>query len=302
MTSASPVRVRAFAKINLCLRVGERQADGYHPLETVFQSLALHDVVTCSPSRGAFRVLCDDPALPTDERNLAWKAARALWRHLGRPGDLRGCTVAIAKQIPMAAGLGGGSADAAATLSGLNRLWRGGLPDSGLAALGAGLGADVPYFLTGGTALGLGRGDDVYPLADIEPRWVVLVCPPFGVSTAEAYGWFDTDRVAGAGGRTPAGAAAIDAWSSRCLPVVNALEGPVTRRHPAIRALVDLLVDQGAEAAAMTGSGSAVFGLFGTEARATRAARAAAGAGAWATVTRTAGRRSCRRMLGLGRA
>jgi 4-diphosphocytidyl-2-C-methyl-D-erythritol kinase len=298
MTSAA-VRIRAFAKINLRLRVGARQADGYHPLETVFQSLALHDVVTCSASRGAFRVVCDDPAVPTDERNLAWKAARALWRHLGRPGDLRGCTVALAKQIPMAAGLGGGSADAAATLAGLNRLWRAGLPGSGLAALAAGLGADVPYFLTGGTALGLGRGDEVYPLADIGPRWVVLVCPPFGVSTADAYGWFDADRAGETAGRVPKPAAMMDAWASRCLPVENDLEAPVVRRYPAIGTLVGSLGDQGAEAAAMTGSGSAVFGLFATEARATRAARAAAGAGAWSTVTRTADRRACRRMLGL---
>jgi 4-diphosphocytidyl-2-C-methyl-D-erythritol kinase len=298
MTSVAAIRVRAFAKINLRLRVGARQADGYHPLETVFQSLALHDVVTCTPSRGAFRIRCEDPAVPTDERNLAWKAARALWRHLGRPGELRGCTVSIDKQIPMAAGLGGGSADAAATLAALNRLWRGGLPDAGLAAIAAGLGADVPYFFVGGTALGLGRGDDVYPLDDIGPRWVVLVCPPFGVSTAEAYGWFDADGAAGADPARTAGA--LNAWDSRCLPVENDLEAPVVRRHGAIGELAGRLAAQGAEAAAMTGSGSAVFGLFATEARARRAARDAAGAGAWATVTRTADRRTCRKMLGLG--
>ncbi len=300
--SQSTVRVRAFAKINLRLRVGARQADGYHPLDTVFQSLALHDVVTCAPSRGAFRVVCDDTSVPTDERNLAWKAARALWRHLGRGGELRGCTVSIVKQIPTAAGLGGGSADAAATLAGLNRLWRAGLPVSGLAALGSDLGADVPYFLTGGTALGLGRGDEVYPLDDVAPRWVVLVCPPFGVSTAEAYGWFDADGGGGrAVGRAPNSAPTFEAWPSRCLAIENDLESPVVRRHPAIRDLAGLLAEQGAEAAAMTGSGSAVFGLFTSESRARRAAHAAAGLGAWATVTRTVDRRACRRLLGLGR-
>jgi 4-diphosphocytidyl-2-C-methyl-D-erythritol kinase len=293
MTTSRSVRVRAFAKINLTLYVGARQADGYHALETVFQSLALHDTLTCAAARGAFALTCDDPAVPTDATNLVWQAARGLWRLLGRKGEPHGCRVAIAKQIPMAAGLGGGSADAAAALVALNRLWRGTVDGRDLGDLAASLGADVPYFLFGGTALGLGRGDRLFPLVDMEPRWVVLACPPFGVSTAEAYRWFDEDP-------SMAGAVAAGgevAWESGGLEVHNDLQAPVSGRHPEIGALVGVLTGAGAEAAAMTGSGSAVFGLFGSEARARRAARATAAGGAPALVTRTVSRREGQAML-----
>ncbi|MDO8837246.1 MAG: 4-(cytidine 5'-diphospho)-2-C-methyl-D-erythritol kinase [Vicinamibacterales bacterium] len=293
MTTRQTVRVRAFAKINLTLHVGARQADGYHSLETVFQSLALHDTLTCTAARGGFVVTCDDPAVPTDATNLVWKAAHGLWRLLGRNGEPHGCRIAIVKQIPVAAGLGGGSADAAATLVALSRLWRGTVDGRDLAELATGLGADVPYFLFGGTTLGLGRGDRLFPLADMEPRWVVLACPPFGVATAEAYRWFDQDP-SSAG---PTGTGGEAAWESGALEVHNDLQAPVSRRHPEIGALASLLAGAGAEAAAMTGSGSAVFGLFGSEARARRAARAAAAVGAPAIVTRTVSRRACQAML-----
>lgn len=293
MTTSRSVRVRAFAKINLTLYVGARQADGYHALETVFQSLALHDTLTCTATRGAFVITCDDPAVPTDASNLVWNAARGLWRLLGRTGEPHGCRVAIAKQIPIAAGLGGGSADAAAALVALNRLWRGTVDGRALADLASSLGADVPYFLFGGTTLGLGRGDRLFPLVDMEPRWVVLACAPFGVSTADAYRWFDEEPSA-SDAADPGGEVA---WESGALEVHNDLQAPVCRRHPDIGALVGVLAAAGAEATAMTGSGSAVFGLFGNAARARRAARAAAVSGAPAIVTRTVSRRECQVML-----
>lgn len=296
MSRTGAVRVRAYAKINLLLRVGPRQPNGYHGLETVFQALRLHDTLVCAPTRGAFGLACDDPAVPADERNLVWKAARALWRALGRPGEPARCAVTIGKRIQLQAGLGGGSADAAAAIVALHRVWTGRLSSSELAAVAAGVGADVPYFLVGGTALGLGRGDDVYPLPDAASRWIVLACPPFGVATAEAYGWLDQDRGGGidlAGRRAPV----LAAWAGRELAVANDLEAPVVRRHPAIAALVDVLAGAGAEAAAMSGSGSTVFGVFGTERRARLAAHAAAASGAQAIVTRTAPRAWCRRAL-----
>jgi 4-diphosphocytidyl-2-C-methyl-D-erythritol kinase len=296
MTSSRGVRVRAFAKINLVLRVGGVNADGYHALETVFQSLTLHDSVVCTPARGTFALVCDDPAVPADERNLAWKAARALWRELGRPGEPAGCTITIGKQIPMLAGLGGGSADAAAALVALHALWKGHLTPSGIAAVASRVGADVPYFLVGGTAIGLGRGDDVYPLEDLAPRWVVLACPTFGVSTADAYRWLDEDRAAGAI-LTGAPSAQLTGWGGRTLDIRNDLQAPVASRHEEIGYLVALLRSGGAEAAAMSGSGSTVFGLFTDESRARRAAHAAAGAGTHVTLTRTAPRRWCRRAL-----
>ena len=124
--------------------------------------------------------------MPLDDTNLVWKAAAALWTALGRAGEPRDAVVTIDKTIPMEAGLGGGSADAAAALLALARLW-GGAPITLLREVGSGIGADVPFFLSGGTALGLGRGEEIYPLVDLPPHWVVIVRPPFGVSTGEAY-------------------------------------------------------------------------------------------------------------------
>jgi len=287
------IRVRAHAKINLTLRVRGVRPDGYHELETVFQSLALHDVLTCGLRPGPFRLSCDDEGVPSDERNLIWRAAQRLWEASGRKGSVRGVEVMLAKQIPMQAGLGGGSADAAAALVALSRLWAVG-PHVDLAAIAAQTGADVPYFLTGGTALGLSRGDDLYPLPDLRPYQVVLGLPGFGVSTADAYGWLDRDR-AGAGRTRVANAPSIAAWPGRQLIVDNELEAPVVARHPEIGALRERLVECGARAASMTGSGSAVFGLFETEARARAAAQRVAAAGCVALLTKTIGRDASRR-------
>lgn len=293
MATPSRVRVRAHAKINLTLRVRGIRDDGYHELETVFQSLALHDDVTCALEPGPFRLRCDDAGVPTDERNLIWRAAQRLWEKIGRRGPVRGVDITLAKHIPMQAGLGGGSSDAAAALVALSRLWAVG-PRVDLAAVAAEVGADVPYFLTGGTALGLARGDDLYPLPDLRPYQVVLGLPGFGVSTGEAFGWFDRDRDRTGPGRTRAAhASIIPAWPGRQLAVFNELEAPVAAHHPEIGTLRQTLVRCGARAASMTGSGSTVFGLFDAETPARRAARALAAHDVVAIVTRTADRRAC---------
>jgi 4-diphosphocytidyl-2-C-methyl-D-erythritol kinase len=295
MTRARTIRVRAHAKVNLALRVGAVQADGFHPLRTVFQSLALHDVLEVTPRRGPFVLTCSDPGVPVDGRNLVTRAARALWAALGRAGEPRGVAVHLAKQIPMQAGLGGGSSDAASALSVLARVWqsRGTRPD--LMALAARLGSDVPYFLVGGTALGLSRGEELYPLEELPGFSVVLALPVFGVATADAYRWFDEDSAHPATG-SPGACGSIPAWRGRPLALVNDLEAPVTRRHPDIGAARRALEASGAAAAAMTGSGSAVFGLFTREAAARRAARAVAEAGFVALLTRTVDRRTCHRV------
>jgi 4-diphosphocytidyl-2-C-methyl-D-erythritol kinase len=158
------------------------------------------------------------------------------------------------------------------------------------------IGADVPYFLMGGTALGLARGDDLYPLPDLPPYHVVLGLPAFGVSTADTYRWFDQDA-AGSGRARMADVAGIPAWPGRALVVVNDLQAPVVARHPQIGTLCDTLVRAGARAAAMTGSGSAVFGLFDRGLPARRAARTLAGLGVMALVTTTVGRQTCLRGL-----
>lgn len=287
----------AFAKVNLDLRVLGTRADGYHDLRTVFQTLAVCDSVTVTGRRGPFEITCDDPAIPTDRRNLVWKATSLLRRlGTGRHSVPRDIAIHLRKRIPPEAGLGGGSADAAVTLLALSRLWRLDLDLATLSRVGARIGADVPFFLVGGTALGLGRGDDIYPLADMPTVHVVVIRPGFGVATAEAYGWFDREgrrrRREFAHRPTPAG------WPAWAASLRNDLEGPVTRHHPAIGRLRQALVDAGAVAAAMSGSGSAVFGLFERVDAARRTARDLARPGWNVVCTRTVSRREYARRLG----
>ncbi len=176
MKKSLRLSVRAHAKVNLDLRIFGTRADGYHELRTVFQSIDLHDTLTCAERAGPFILKTRSAAIPKDHSNLVWKAAAALWKALGRGGDPTDTVVTIEKAIPMEAGLGGGSSDAAAALLGFARLW-GGAPVTLLREVAAGIGADVPFFLSGGTALGLGRGEEIYPLVDLPTHWIVVICP-----------------------------------------------------------------------------------------------------------------------------
>ena len=276
---------RAHAKVNLDLRVLGTRPDGYHELRTVFQTIELYDTIVCLPQSGPFSVKCKMPGVPLDETNLVWRAASALWKALGRLGEPRDAVVTINKNIPIGSGLGGGSADAAAALQVLARLW-GGAPLSLLRDVASGVGADVPFFLSGGTALGLGRGEEIYPLVDLPVHWVVIVRPPYGVSTAEAYSWYDEDRAAGI--REPRELQILPVpWPTRAAQMINDLEPPVVRRHPEIAGFKAALREAGAVAAAMSGSGSAVFGLFRGRAAAQRVVRPLSRGGAQALLTRT---------------
>jgi 4-diphosphocytidyl-2-C-methyl-D-erythritol kinase len=282
------VRIRAYAKVNLDLRVLGTRADGYHELRTVFQSVALHDTLLCVTRPGPFALRCRTSGVPLDESNLVWRAAAGLWTAMGRPGEPSNLSISLKKQIPIQAGLGGGSANAAATLLALARVW-GGVPVSTIRDVAGAIGADVPYFLSGGTALGLGRGEEIYPLVDLPTHWVVIVQPPYGISTAEAYSWYDEDRAAGL--REPREPQMLPVpWPTRAAQMINDLEPPVVRRHPEIGTLKILLREAGAVAAAMSGSGSAVFGLFRTQAAAVRALKPVSRAGARARLTRTLSR------------
>ena len=278
--------VRAHAKVNLDLRVLGVRADGYHELRTVFQTIELHDTLVCAERPGPFTLKCRIPGVPLDASNLVWKAAAALWTALGRAGEIRDAAIQIDKRIPVEAGLGGGSADAASALMALGRLW-GGAPMTLVREIGATIGADVPFFLSGGTALGLGRGEEIYPLVDLPPHYVVIVRPPFGVSTAEAYGWYDEDRSSGQRDENREFQQLPVPWPSRAAQMVNDLEPPVIRRHHEISLLKVQLREAGASAAAMSGSGSAVFGLFRSRALAERAVKPLSRNGARALVTRT---------------
>jgi 4-diphosphocytidyl-2-C-methyl-D-erythritol kinase len=287
--AARRVVARAHAKVNLDLRVLGSRPDGYHELRTVFQTLDLHDILTAQEKPGPFTLRCRTPGVPLVGWNLAWRSAAALWKALGRAGDPCDTVITIEKHIPLEAGLGGGSADAAAALQVLARLW-GGAPMSLLREVASGIGSDVPFFLSGGTALGLGRGEEIYPLVDLPRHAVVVVRPPFGVSTAEAYGWYDEDRAAGV--RDPRGELQIlpVPWPTRAAQMVNDLEPPVLRRHPEIAAIKAALREAGAVAAAMSGSGSAVFGLFRTRPGAARAYQVLARSGSTVVLSRTIAR------------
>ena len=276
MTTPSVI-VRAHAKINLDLRVLGPRPDGYHELRTVFQSIALHDVIECVPRAGALAIECTTAGVPLDASNLVWRAADALWRALRRPPPVRDVLIRLQKNIPLQAGLGGGSSDAAAALIGLARLWKAPVRPSQLTDVAATLGADVPFFLSGGTALGLGRGDEVYPLADLARHWIVLLVPGFGVATADAYSWWDAERDLSRGPREPQHVPGP--WPSRAAQMINDLEAPIARHHPEIDQMRTALRRAGALAAAMSGSGSAVFGLFQKRADALAAVDRLSGSG-----------------------
>ena len=293
------------AKINLTLQVGPRRPDGFHDVTTLLQSITLHDTLTISARRGPFGLACRTPGVPGDRSNLVWKAAEALWSAMGREGDPRDAHIKLDKAIPSQAGLGGGSADAAAALVGLNTLWGARKSRRELMSLAAQLGSDVPFFLQGGTALGTGRGEDLYPVDDVERVGVVVIKPSFGVATADAYRWLDADREdsgsGGAGFSAPhasIGHPVEGGWPSRSVRLVNDLMPPVVQRHPAVREMVDACLAAGAVAAQMSGSGSAVFGLFPESATA-RAARQLKRPDWLVLVARTQSRREAARRMGL---
>lgn len=280
----SIITLRAFAKINLSLRITATRPDGFHDVQTLLQAIDLFDRVKCETRSGPFDIRCDMPGVPTDRANLVWKAGQLLWEAAGRAGEPRGARVTLQKTIPMMAGLGGGSSNAAAALIGLRRIWKLRVGDAQLHTIASRLGSDVPFFLIGGTALGLGRGDELYPLENLPRYWVVLAIPPFGISTPDAYRWFDeatkTDH-------RPSGP------HLQCLPNVplgNDLEAPVAARYPAIAKLRKQFADGGALVAAMSGSGSTVFGVFPSAVVARRAARAVTSSGARVLTARFLGR------------
>ena len=277
------VAVRAHAKINLDLRVLGTRPDGFHELRTVFQAVALHDTVTCVPRPGPLAIECETAGVPLDGGNLVWKAADVLWRAIRRLGPPRDVLIRLEKRIPLQAGLGGGSADAAATLLALVKLWRVPVRPSQLTDIAATLGADVPFFLSGGTALGLGRGDEVYPLADLPRHWIVLVIPGFGVSSADAYKWYDEERELARGPSTREPQHVPGPWPSRAAQMIHDLEAPIARHHPEIDQMKLALRRAGALAAAMSGSGSTVFGLFQRRRDAVTAVERLSGAG-WRVV------------------
>jgi 4-diphosphocytidyl-2-C-methyl-D-erythritol kinase len=261
----------ARAKINLHLTVHARRPDGYHALTTVFQTIDLADTLTIVEHDGPFTLRCPGSGAPEDDSNLVVRAARALASELGRP-EPAGFLVTLDKQVPTQAGLGGGSADAMAALRLLCEVWAVPPDRDLLARVGGRLGSDVPFFAWGGTALGRGRGDELTPLPALPTLSCAIVRPPFGVSTADAYRWIAESRA----GHPPVEApfeppARAEDWLA-CLPLCrNDFEPVVAARYPEIAEAVATLRAAGAHLAMMSGSGSAVFGVFADPGTASRA-------------------------------
>jgi 4-diphosphocytidyl-2-C-methyl-D-erythritol kinase len=269
------VDVKASAKVNLDLRLRGRRSDGYHNVQTVLQSVALADDVCCEAVEGAISIRCDAPGVPTDHRNLAWKAAAATWRALGHEGEPTGLRISLVKRIPTQSGLGGGSANAAAVVWAAQQVWQESLSMAGEHKVLASLGADVPFFRRGGTMLGVGRGDELIELPELPSYLAVIAVPGVGVSTTDAYRWFDERHPDGAGSEPLAWPATSAVWPSWLPTCVNDFEDVVSVRHREIGSALESLRQGGADLARLSGSGSAVFGLF-EPARGAAAAESAA--------------------------
>jgi 4-diphosphocytidyl-2-C-methyl-D-erythritol kinase len=268
------IRVPAFAKVNLRLDVLGRRADGYHELRTIFQSISLQDTLYLERKHkpGIELDILGDPSLAAgpQRKNLVWRAAEAIRREVQFAGGVR---ISLEKRIPVGRGLGGGSSDAAATLAALLRLTGRRVAPERLLEIAARLGADVPFFLSGGRALGTGRGDEIYPLPDGEKRTILVVSPRnIAVITRDAYDWLD-DRLTKRHSVHRLWSFCALCWSLREGHVSNDFETAVFRRHPRLNRIRRELLQGGAAEAALAGSGSAVFGIFRNPAQARRSAQ-----------------------------
>lgn len=281
------MNILAPAKINLYLNITGVRENGYHEIETLFQTVSLYDSLDVralkNPGKPSVRLTMEQDAslsahsggqCPPDSQNIVWKAAELFFRARGKAGN---CSIRLRKNLPIQAGLGGGSSDAAAILKALSRLYPG-LPGGSekLSRIALKLGADVPFFLKGGCAQASGIGEKITPLRPYPRFWAVVVKPPLGLSTKEVYGWYDRDRKpskngAGRGltsksnlpimrslilGRKPAGD-----W---CPYIFNCFEDVVFKRVPELKKVKERLLDGGALNACMSGSGSAFFGIAGS--------------------------------------
>lgn len=280
------MEINAYAKINLGLDVVGERADGYHELKMIMQSVELHDVirieavpeVSGSSELGTIRLTCSDPSLPCDPSNLAYRAAGLLYEEF-RITD--GLSVDIEKHIPVAAGLAGGSADAAAVLKGINDYFGLGLSAEELMERGVKLGADVPFCIMGGTAFAEGIGDVLMPLEAAEGLTAVIARPDVEVSTAYVYKHLDMKKIESLHPDIDNMRAAIEMSDTGCIPefLGNVLESVTVPLHPVIQNIKELLMANGAAGALMSGSGPSVFGLFVDESTAARAFESMKGSG-----------------------
>lgn len=268
--TTSPLRARSFAKINLALSVLGRRTDGYHEIQTIFQSIDLCDEIEFWPSP-RLELRCENLPGISPEDNLVWKAANAL---ASTTACGRGARITLRKIIPAGSGLGGGSSNAAATLLGLCRFWQIEEQGTDLFSLAAGLGSDVPFFLGGGTALGSGRGEKIHPLPDFPSGHLVVIFPGIHVSTAEAYESLNLGLTSSVEGHRIHRFCGQLQEGRNCLAeIFNDFEASVLRAYPPIVEAKRFLKERGSIATLLSGSGSSVFGFFSDEESAFAVAR-----------------------------
>jgi 4-diphosphocytidyl-2-C-methyl-D-erythritol kinase len=296
---APTLTVPAFAKINWKLHVLGKRADGYHELDTIFQTISLHDIITFEITKNSEIALsCDDPLLSTGAENLVYRAAEALQERFARRTGTR---IRLEKRIPAQAGLGGGASDAAVTLLALTHLWNLEAKRNDLLDVASSLGADVPFFLFGGTAHGTGIGNSITPLPDVDEKFLLIIKPNAKVSTALAYQSLNSGSLTTTEAKTILSSSQPDEIFGSFNPeaLQNDFERVVFERAPEIERAKIALMNDGADAALLAGSGSAVFGIFDSENARERAIQAIALETGWRVFPcRTVGRNEYRSALG----
>ena len=257
--------VKAPAKINLTLDVLYKRPDNYHEVEMIMTTVDLADRIGLeSRGDGFIKIISTNGFIPDDSRNLAYQAAQLIKDTYGID---KGVTISIEKEIPVAAGLAGGSSDAAATLKGLNELWKLNLSIDTLAELGAKIGSDVSFCIYGGTALATGRGEKIQKLPAPPTCWVVLAKPKIGVSTAQVYGGLNLEGIEHPNTKQMIEAIETNDYELMCNSLGNVLETVTFKLHPEVVIIKEQMKRFGADAVLMSGSGPTVFGLVDNEAR-----------------------------------
>jgi 4-diphosphocytidyl-2-C-methyl-D-erythritol kinase len=252
------LKLPSFAKINWSLRILGKRPDGYHEVVTVLQSISLCDELVFELRDDAqISLTCDDPSIPVDETNLIVRGARAL-------SDQHGANIRLIKKIPAKGGLGGGSSNAAVTLLALNRLWRLDRENEHLRQIGARLGADVPFFFTGGTVLARGIGAELEELTEVAKQHLIVVTPNASVATATAYRALNAPSLTTTDSLSILSSSFTEPFTgnSSQWPLHNDFEGVIFEREPEIRRAKETLLEAGARNALLAGSGSSVFGIF----------------------------------------
>src|SRR5215510_1861715 len=251
--------VKSYSKINWTLDILFKRKDGYHELRTIYQTVSLHDRLRITETGAAIEIACNDPRVPVDETNLAFKAATLLRE---AAPITKGASIEIDKRIPVAAGLGGGSSNAAATLLALVKLWELEIDQRKLTRIAAEIGSDVPFFLIGGTAMGVGRGEEVHPVEQVEREHLLLVNPGLAVSTRDAYEGYSRLTRAEPASIMPFTLPTANGVRELPLAARNDLEEAVLADHPEIAEVKRRLIAMGARHALMSGSGATVFAVF----------------------------------------